>query len=62
MRDDALEPVVAGVDPSLAASFAVPAGAAWTALPEMGRLQRGERVAVTGEAGAVGSRRGRRRP
>lgn len=53
--DDALEPVPAGVDAATAAGFAVPASAAWTALHHVGRLQPGERVAVTGAAGAVGS-------
>lgn len=53
--DDALEPIPAGVDPAVAASFSVPGSAAFTALHHVGRLQPGERVAVTGAAGAVGS-------
>ncbi|MDQ4133344.1 MAG: zinc-binding dehydrogenase, partial [Actinomycetota bacterium] len=53
--DHALEPIPAGVDPAVAASFSVPGSAAFTALHHVGRLQPGERVAVTGAAGAVGS-------
>lgn len=53
--DDALEPIPEGVDPAVAASFSVPGSAAFTAIHQLGRLQPGERVAVTGAAGAVGS-------
>jgi NADPH:quinone reductase-like Zn-dependent oxidoreductase len=53
--DDALEPMPAGVDPAVAASFSVPGSAAYTAVHLVGRVQPGERVAVTGAAGAVGS-------
>jgi NADPH:quinone reductase len=53
--DEALEPIPRGVDPAVAASFSVPAAAALTALEHVGHLQPGERVAVTGAAGAVGS-------
>ena len=53
--DGALEPIPKGVDPAVAAGFAVPAAAAYSALTHVGRLQPGERVAVTGAAGAVGS-------
>lgn len=53
--DEALEPIPEGVDPAVAAGFAVPAAAAFTALEHVGRLRPGERVAVTGAAGAVGS-------
>ncbi len=53
--DEALEPIPEGVDPAVAAGFSVPAAAAFTALEDVGRLQPGERVAVTGAAGAVGS-------
>ena len=53
--DDALEPIPPGIDAAVAAGFAVPAAAAVTALEDVGRLHPGERVAVTGAAGAVGS-------
>jgi NADPH:quinone reductase-like Zn-dependent oxidoreductase len=53
--DEALQPIPAGVDPAVAASFSVPAAAAHTAVHGVGRLQRGERVAVTGASGGVGS-------
>ncbi|HWC12329.1 MAG TPA: zinc-binding alcohol dehydrogenase family protein [Acidimicrobiales bacterium] len=53
--DDALQPIPPGVDAAVAAGFVVPAAAAVTALEDVGRLHPGERVAVTGAAGAVGS-------
>ncbi len=53
--DGALESLPEGVDPALAASFSLPATAAFTAVELIGRLEPGERVAVTGAAGAVGS-------
>ncbi|HEX2193227.1 MAG TPA: zinc-binding dehydrogenase [Acidimicrobiales bacterium] len=53
--DGALEPIPRGIEPGVAAAFAVPTAAAFTALEHVGRLQPGERVAVTGAAGAVGS-------
>jgi NADPH2:quinone reductase len=52
--DDAIDPLGAGLDPAVAASFSVPGAAALTAVEHVGRLQPGERVAVTGAAGAVG--------
>jgi NADPH:quinone reductase-like Zn-dependent oxidoreductase len=53
--DDVLQPIPVGVDPPVAASFYVPASAAYFAVHEVGRLRRGERVAVIGASGAVGS-------
>ena len=53
--DDALQPIPAGVPAPIAASFYVPASAAYLAVNEVGRLRRGERVAVTGASGAVGA-------
>ena len=53
--DDALDPIPEGVDPAVAAGFSVPAAAAFTALDGLGHLKPGERLAVTGAAGAVGS-------
>jgi NADPH:quinone reductase-like Zn-dependent oxidoreductase len=53
--DEALHPIPAGVDPAVAACFYVPASAAFLALHEVGRFRAGERVAVTGASGAVGS-------
>lgn len=53
--DDALQPIPAGVDPAVAASFYVPASTAYLAVHDVGRLRRGERVAVIGASGAVGS-------
>jgi NADPH:quinone reductase len=52
--DDALEPAPEGVDPAVAASFSVPAAAAFAAVTQLGELRPGEHVAVTGAAGAVG--------
>jgi NADPH:quinone reductase-like Zn-dependent oxidoreductase len=53
--DSALHPVPDGVDLGLASLFFSPATTAHVALHEVGGLQTGERVAVTGAAGAVGS-------
>lgn len=53
--DDALEPAPDEVDPAVAASFSVPAAAAFAAVTKLGGLRPGEHVAVTGAAGAVGS-------
>ena len=51
----ALVPVPEGVEPALATTFFAPCATAHAALHEVGRLEPGERVAVTGAAGAVGS-------
>jgi NADPH:quinone reductase len=51
----ALIPVPDDVEPALATTFFAPCATAYGALHEVGRLERGERVAVTGAAGAVGS-------
>jgi NADPH:quinone reductase-like Zn-dependent oxidoreductase len=51
----ALHPVPADVDVALAASFFSPATTAHVAVHELGELAAGERVAVTGATGAVGS-------
>jgi NADPH:quinone reductase len=53
--DGALHPIPDGVDLALASLFFSPATTAHVALHEVGGLQTGERVAVTGAAGAVGS-------
>jgi NADPH:quinone reductase len=53
--DEALHVVPEGVDLALASLFFSPATTAHVALHEVGALQPGERVAVTGAAGAVGS-------
>jgi NADPH:quinone reductase len=53
--DDALHPVEDDVDAALAAAFFSPATTAHVALHELGALAHGERVAVTGATGAVGS-------
>jgi NADPH2:quinone reductase len=51
----ALHPVPEGLDESLVATFFGPAVTARVAVDEIGRLEPGERVAVTGASGAVGS-------
>jgi NADPH2:quinone reductase len=51
----AVVPVPEGVEPALATTFFAPCATAHAALHEVGRLEPGERVAVTGAAGAVGS-------
>lgn len=53
--DGALTPVPEDVDLTLAAAFFSPCVTAHAALHEIGDLQAGERVAVTGAAGAVGA-------
>ncbi len=53
--DEAVHPAPAGADPLLAACFFSPATSAATALGDLGQLRAGERVLVTGAAGAVGS-------
>ncbi|MGY1608376.1 quinone oxidoreductase family protein [Geodermatophilus sp. SYSU D00700] len=53
--DAAVHAMPDGADPLLAACFFSPATSAATALADLGRLQAGERVLVTGAAGAVGS-------
>lgn len=53
--DDAVWPLRPEVGLALAACFFSPATTAWTAVHEVGALRPGERVAVTGAAGAVGS-------
>ncbi|WP_405865935.1 zinc-binding alcohol dehydrogenase family protein [Streptomyces sp. NBC_00005] len=53
--DAAVTPVPAGTDPALACSFFSPAGTAWAAVHSVAAVQPGERVLVTGAAGAVGS-------
>ncbi len=52
---EALHPVPEGVDESLAGTFFSPAATAHVAVHEIGGLEPGERVAVTGASGAVGS-------
>jgi NADPH2:quinone reductase len=53
--DDAIHALPPDVDPTLAAVSASPASTAYTAVHEVGGVAAGERVAVTGAAGAVGS-------
>jgi NADPH2:quinone reductase len=53
--DDALGLLPEGVSFVLGSAFFSPCTSAWVALHEVGRLQRGERVLVTGASGAVGS-------
>jgi NADPH2:quinone reductase len=53
--DAAVHPAPPGADPLLAACFFSPATSAATALGDLGRARPGERVLVTGAAGAVGS-------
>ena len=53
--DDAVHPLPDGLDLTLAACAFSPAASAWLALHDVGGLRAGERVAVTGAAGAVGS-------
>jgi NADPH:quinone reductase-like Zn-dependent oxidoreductase len=51
----AATPVPAGLDLSLAAACGSVATTAWAAVLDLGRLEPGERVGVTGATGAVGS-------
>ncbi|MFF4509307.1 zinc-binding alcohol dehydrogenase family protein [Streptomyces sp. NPDC001401] len=53
--DAAVIAVPEGTDPALACSFFSPAGTAWAAVHSVAAVQPGERVLVTGAAGAVGS-------
>jgi NADPH:quinone reductase len=53
--DEAVQPLPVGIDPTLAAVSLAPALTAYTAVHDVGRLEPGERVAVTGGAGAVGT-------
>ncbi|MDH6626199.1 NADPH2:quinone reductase [Streptomyces sp. LBL] len=53
--DAAVEAVAEGTDPALACSWFSPAGTAWAAVHAVADVQPGERVLVTGAAGAVGA-------
>ncbi|TLS48023.1 zinc-binding alcohol dehydrogenase family protein [Streptomyces montanus] len=53
--DAAVIAVPEGTDPALACSFFTPVGTAWAAVHPVAAVQPGERVLVTGAAGAVGS-------
>ncbi|MFC4052772.1 zinc-binding alcohol dehydrogenase family protein [Actinomadura syzygii] len=53
--DKAVVAVPDGVDPALACCFFSPAATAWAALHDVAAVEAGERVLVTGAAGAVGS-------
>ncbi|MER5935825.1 zinc-binding alcohol dehydrogenase family protein [Streptomyces sp. NPDC001928] len=53
--DGAVEAVPEGTDPALACSYFSPAGTAWAAIHSVAAVQPGERVLVTGAAGAVGA-------
>lgn len=53
--DAAVLPVPRGTDPVLACCFFSPAGSAWAAVHAVAGVAPGERVLVTGAAGAVGS-------
>jgi NADPH2:quinone reductase len=53
--DAAVIAVPEGTDPALACSFFTPAGTAWAAVHSVAAVRPGERVLVTGAAGAVGS-------
>lgn len=53
--DEALGLLPDGLDMALGAAFFSPCTSAWVALHEVAKLQRGERVLVTGATGAVGS-------
>ncbi|MEW9552037.1 zinc-binding alcohol dehydrogenase family protein [Nonomuraea sp. NPDC050783] len=55
VRDKVVVPVPPGTDPALACCFFSPAGTAQVAVHQVAAIQPGERVAVTGAAGAVGS-------
>jgi NADPH:quinone reductase-like Zn-dependent oxidoreductase len=55
VRDSAVVPVPEGTDPALACCFFSPAGTAWAAVHAVAAIRPGERVAVTGAAGAVGA-------
>lgn len=53
--DAAVEAVEEGTDPALACSWFSPAGTAWAAVHAVADVRPGERVVVTGAAGAVGA-------
>ncbi|MER5515395.1 zinc-binding alcohol dehydrogenase family protein [Streptomyces sp. NPDC002763] len=53
--DAAVEAVAEGTDPALACSWFSPAGTAWAAVHTVAAVRPGERVLVTGAAGAVGA-------
>lgn len=53
--DAAALAVPEGTDPALACSFFSPAGTAWAAVHTVAAIRPGERVLVTGAAGAVGA-------
>lgn len=53
--DAAVQAVPQDTDPALACSYFSPAGTAWAAVHVVADVQPGERVLVTGAAGAVGS-------
>ncbi len=53
--DAAVEMVAEGTDPALACSWFSPAGTAWAAVHAVAQVRPGERVLVTGAAGAVGA-------
>jgi NADPH2:quinone reductase len=53
--DTAAEAVEEGTDPALACSWFSPAGTAWAAVHAVADVRPGERVLVTGAAGAVGA-------
>ncbi|MFI1032476.1 zinc-binding alcohol dehydrogenase family protein [Streptomyces sp. NPDC020951] len=53
--DAAVEAVPAGTDPALACSYFSPVGTAWAAVHPVAAVLPGERVLVTGAAGAVGA-------
>lgn len=53
--DEALGPLPEGVSMAWGSAFFSPSTSAWVALHEVGALRPGERVAVTGASGAVGS-------
>ncbi|MFI0445557.1 zinc-binding alcohol dehydrogenase family protein [Actinomadura sp. 6N118] len=55
LRDSAVVPVPEDTDPALACCFFSPAGTAWAAVHAVAAIRPGERVAVTGAAGAVGA-------
>nr|WSY57249.1 zinc-binding alcohol dehydrogenase family protein [Streptomyces sp. NBC_00886] len=53
--DPAVEAVAEGTDPALACSWFSPVGTAWAAVHAVAQVRQGERVLVTGAAGAVGA-------
>ncbi|MGP4043837.1 quinone oxidoreductase family protein [Streptomyces sp. 2A115] len=53
--DAAVEAVPEGTDPALACSYFSPVGTAWAAVHSVAEVRPGERVLVTGAAGAVGA-------